>query len=164
MARYVIEAMQEGDWPQVREIYAQGIATGDATFEQEPPSWEQWTAGHLPGCRLVARGKDGAALGWAALGPVSNRRVYAGVAEVSIYVGAGSRGQGIGSALVAALIASSEQASIWTLQAGIFPENAASIAMHQKAGFRVVGRRERIAQMDGRWRDVLLLERRSQVV
>jgi L-amino acid N-acyltransferase YncA len=159
-----IEAMQESDWLQVREIYIQGIATGNATFEQEAPSWERWTAGHLSACRLVAHGEDGAVLGWAALSPVSGRCVYAGVAEVSVYVGAGYRGQGVGSTLLAALIACSEQAGIWTLQAGIFPENAASLALHERAGFRLVGRRERIGQMDGRWRDVLLLERRSRVV
>lgn len=164
MSNYAIETIQECDWPQVREIYIEGIQTGNATFEQDAPSWERWTAGHLAECRWVARGEDRIPLGWAALSPVSSRCVYAGVAEVSVYVAAGCRGQGVGSALLSALIASSEQAGIWTLQAGIFPENAASIALHQKAGFRLVGRRERIGQMGGRWRDVLLLERRSQVV
>jgi phosphinothricin acetyltransferase len=164
MSGYVIEAMQERDWPQVREIYTQGIQTGNATFEQEAPGWDKWAAGHLADCRIVARGEDGALLGWAALSPVSSRCVYAGVAEVSVYVGAAHRGRGVGAALLAALIADSEQAGIWTLQAGVFPENAASLALHQAAGFRIVGRRERIGQMAGRWRDVLLLERRSQIV
>jgi phosphinothricin acetyltransferase len=147
----------------VRTIYQQGIATGNATFETETPTWEAWDAGHLPTCRLVA-GKDGRIVGWAALSPVSGRCVYAGVAEVSVYVAADARGQGIGKALLSALVEASEQEGIWTLQAGIFPENEASIALHKRCGFRVLGRQERLGQMDGVWRDVLLMERRSNVV
>ncbi|MDN7023644.1 GNAT family N-acetyltransferase [Methanoculleus sp. FWC-SCC1] len=145
----------------VRRIYREGIADGNATFESEAPSWERWDAGHLRSCRLVAVG-DGEILGWAALSPYSGRPVYAGVAEVSVYVGKDARGSGVGSALLAALIAASEREGFWTLQAGIFPENAPSLALHIKHGFCVVGRRERLGRMqDGTWRDVLLLERRS---
>lgn len=152
-------------WPQVRAIYAEGIATGNATFEAQPPAWDVWDAGHRPDCRLVALADDGATvLGWAALSPVSGRCVYAGVAEGSVYVAAAARGQGVGRALLAELVAASETAGLWTVQAGMFPENAASIRLHEAAGFRVVGRRERIGQMAGHWRDTLLLERRSAVV
>ena len=152
-------------WPQVCAIYAEGIATGHATFEAQPPAWEVWDAGHRPNCRLVALADDGTTvLGWAALSPVSGRCVYAGVAEVSVYVADTARGQGVGRALLAALIAASEAVGLWTVQAGVFPENAASIKLHEAAGFRVVGRRERIGQLAGRWRDTLLLERRSAVV
>jgi L-amino acid N-acyltransferase YncA len=157
-----IEHLQAENWPAVRAIYQQGIDTGHATFETHAPAWEQWDAGHLPTCRLVAR-SGGRIAGWAALSAVSSRCVYAGVAEVSIYVAAASRGQGTGKALLHALIAASERQGIWTLQAGIFSENQASIALHQRCGFRVVGRRERLGQMQGVWRDVMLLERRSQV-
>jgi L-amino acid N-acyltransferase YncA len=157
---FVIETMRPEDWPAVRAIYLEGIATGNATFEQSAPEWAKWDTGHLAAARLVARsGND--VLGWAALSAVSSRCVYAGVAEVSIYVGEAARGHGVGRALMARLIAGSEAAGIWTLQAGIFPENAASIALHERAGFRSVGRRERIGQMNGRWRDVVLMERRS---
>jgi phosphinothricin acetyltransferase len=159
----VIEAMQDSDWDAVRSIYREGIATGNATFEADAPAWETWDKGHLRACRLVAR-VDGQVMGWAALSPVSGRCVYAGVAEVSIYVGASARGRGIGQALLAALVEESERAGLWTLQAGIFPENTASIALHRAYGFREVGRRERIGQMNGDWRDVVLMERRSQVV
>jgi L-amino acid N-acyltransferase YncA len=158
-----IEPMRADDWPAVRAIYLEGIATGNATFEQTAPDWEKWDAGHLPGARIVARRDDGALLGWAALSGVSSRCVYAGVAEVSIYVAEHARGRGVGRQLMARLIADSEAAGIWTLQAGIFPENAASIALHQQAGFRIVGRRERLGQMNSRWRDVVLMERRSAV-
>ena len=151
------------DWDAVRAIYQQGIATGNATFETEVPTWGDWDAGHLPTCRLVAR-KDGQVVGWAALSPASGRCVYAGVTEVSVYVAADARGQGVGKALLSALVEASEQEGIWTLQAGIFPENEASIALHKRCGFRVLGRRERLGQMDGVWRDVLLMERRSDVV
>ncbi len=161
--RLAITPMRPEDWPTVREIYRQGIATGDATFERDAPDWESWDRAHLGACRLVAR-CEGRVIGWAALGPVSRRRVYAGVAEVSIYVEAAARGQGVGKALLHALVQQSEQAGIWTLQAGVFPENAASIALHKRCGFREVGRRERLGQLDGVWRDVLLLERRSKVV
>ena len=152
--------MRPDDWDSVRDIYLQGIATGNATFATNAPDWQQWDADHLPVCRLVAR-TGSAIAGWVALSPYSRRKVYAGVAEVSVYVAASSRGQGIGAALMSALIEESERSGIWTLQAGIFPENAASVELHQRFGFRVVGVRERIGQMDGRWRDVVLMERRS---
>lgn len=151
------------DWPAVRQIYAEGIATGDATFEQQAPEWDEWDAGKLAHPRLVAD-VDGAVVGWAALSPTSKRHVYRGVAEVSVYVAASARGRGVGRALLAALVETSEAAGIWTLQAGIFPENVASVHLHQQAGFHVVGRRERIGQMHGVWRDVLLMERRSKSV
>jgi L-amino acid N-acyltransferase YncA len=155
-----IETMRPQDWEAVRAIYLEGIATGNATFEQSAPEWEKWDAGHLPGARIVAR-SEGDVVGWAALSAVSSRCVYAGVAEVSIYVAERARGRGVGRQLMAHLIAESEAAGIWTLQAGIFPENVASIALHQRAGFRIVGQRERLGQMNGRWRDVVLMERRS---
>lgn len=158
-----IEPMQSGDWPAVRTIYEQGIATGDATFETNAPGCEAWDTGHLPTCRLVSREGE-RTTGWAALSPVSSRCVYAGVAEVSVYVAADARGQGIGKVLLGVLIEASERAGVWTLQAGIFAENRASIALHESCGFRIVGRRERLGQLDGTWRDVLLLERRSPVV
>ncbi len=151
------------DWPAVRAIYLEGIATGPATFQTEAPTWEAWDAGHVAGCRIVATAA-GPVLGWAALSPVSSRVCYAGVAEVSIYVAAAERGKGVGRPLLAALVGESERAGFWTLQAGIFPENAASLALHQRCGFRIVGRRERIGQLHGRWRDVVLLERRSAAV
>jgi len=150
------------DWPQVREIYLEGIATGHATFESEPPEYDVWDAAHLKGCRFVARSGD-TVLGWAAMSKVSGRCVYSGVAEVSIYVRSNVRGQGIGSLLMRHLIGASEREGFWTLQAGIFPENSASINLHRNFGFRVVGRRERLGSMNGRWRDVVLLERRSRV-
>jgi len=155
--------MRFDDWPEVRRIYADGIETGDATFETEPPSWEQWDASHTDTCRLVAE-SDGRVVGWAALSPVSDRCVYGGVAEVSVYVDPVASGRGVGTTLLRRLVAASESAGFWTLQAGIFPENAASLRIHEKCGFRVVGRRERLGQHHGRWRDVLLLERRSDVV
>lgn len=160
---WVIEPMQDSDWPAVREIYREGIATGHATFQTEAPDWPEWDAGHLQHCRLVAR-SEGEAGGWAALSPVSRRECYAGVAEVSIYVAEAHRGRGLGRRLLAALVAESEKHGIWTLQAGIFPENRASIALHQRLGFREVGFRERIGQRGGRWRDTVLLERRSKTV
>jgi phosphinothricin acetyltransferase len=156
----MIAAMRPDDWPAVRAIYAEGIATGDATFETEVPSWEAWDAAHLRKHRLVARRGD-EIVGWAAAVPVSGRCVYAGVAEHSVYVAASARGRGVGRRLLEALIASTEQAGIWTLQTGIFPENAVSIRLHQRCGFRIVGTRERIGHHQGRWRDVILLERRS---
>ena len=156
-------SMTSQDWPAVHAIYEQGIATGTATFEQTAPEWAEWDAGHLPEARLVAEGECGV-VGWAALSAVSSRCVYAGVAEVSVYVGEHARGRGVGRALLAALAGESERAGIWTLQAGIFSENAASIALHQRCGFRVVGTRERLGELGGRWRDVVLLERRSRTV
>ena len=158
-----IDAMTSADWNQVRAIYRDGIATGNATFETGAPAWEQWDAAHFPFARLVARRGD-EVVGWAALAPVSQRSVYGGVADVSIYVSRANRGSGIGSKLLEALIEESERHGIWTLQAGIFPENAASLSLHRSCGFREVGRRERIGKMNGNWRDTILLERRSSVV
>lgn len=159
----LIEPLTAQDWEAVRRIYLEGIATGNATFAQAAPEWTEWDAGHLKFCRLVVRNDD-AILGWAALSPVSKRCVYSGVAEVSIYIAEASRGKGIGAMLMSALVRESSQSGIWTLQAGIFPENQASIKLHLNAGFRVVGTRERLGCMNGRWRDVVLLERRSNVV
>jgi phosphinothricin acetyltransferase len=158
-----VEAMEEGHWERVSEIYVQGIASGNATFETEAPSWEEWDEGHLSECRFVAV-SDGRILAWAALSPVSDRCVYAGVAEVSVYVADEAQGQGIGTRLMEALVSGAEELGIWTLQAGVFPENDASVRVHTSAGFRLVGRRERLGQMNGLWRDVLLLERRSDRV
>jgi phosphinothricin acetyltransferase len=158
----VIQAMLPEDWDSVRLIYLEGIATGNATFATEAPDWQEWHGSHLTMCRLVAR-VGAEVLGWAALSPVSRRAVYAGVAEVSIYVACRARGQGVGRQLLQSLVDSSERQGIWTLQAGIFPENASSVALHKGAGFRVVGVRERIGCMSGRWRDVVLMERRSPI-
>jgi phosphinothricin acetyltransferase len=161
--RCVIEAMHPTDWEQVRAIYLEGIATGNATFETDAPDWKRWHASHLSFGRLVAR-VDNKLLGWGALSPVSNRRCYAGVAEASVYVEADHRRQGIGEALLRGVIEVSEKHGVWTLQAGIFPENLTSLALVRKCGFREVGRRERLGKLHGVWRDVLLLERRSKVV
>jgi L-amino acid N-acyltransferase YncA len=158
-----IVALLPERWPQVARIYAEGIATGDATFETEVPSWGDWDRTHLADHRLLAEAA-GEAAGWAALAPVSGRCVYGGVAEVSVYVAAAARGRGVGAALLAALVASSEAGGVWTLQAGIFPENVASLRLHERAGFRVVGVRERLGTLHGRWRDVVLMERRSPTV
>jgi L-amino acid N-acyltransferase YncA len=160
---FTIEAMRLNDWPAVEKIYLEGIAEGNATFETKSPGWEKWNAGHHTHSRLVARAGDRIA-GWAALSPVSSRQVYRGVAEVSIYVAESVRGKGIGKALLAELIHHSEQNGMWTLQAGIFPENVASIALHKSFGFREVGVRERIGQLGDRWRNTVLLERRSPIV
>ncbi|HEX7019091.1 MAG TPA: GNAT family N-acetyltransferase [Gemmatimonadaceae bacterium] len=159
-----IDAMTKAHWPEVRRIYEDGIATGNATFQTTVPSWESWDAAHLRTCRLVACGDDGAVIGWAALAPVSSRAVYAGVCEVSVYVAPAWHGRSVGRRLLEALVEASENDGRWTLQAGIFPENAASVALHQRCGFGVVGRRERLGAMHGVWRDVLLLERRSTTV
>ncbi len=160
---FIIDRMTAEDWEQVRAVYLEGIATGHATFETQAPAWEEWDARHLPYSRFVAR--DGETVkGWAALSPVSSRFVYTGVAEISVYVGQSHRGEGIGKALLDALISDSENNGIWSLQAGIFPENSHSIAMHKQSGFREVGKRERIGKMNGVWRDTVLLERRSKVV
>jgi L-amino acid N-acyltransferase YncA len=163
MSKVVIESMTAGDWGAVRAIYREGIATGQATFETEAPSWETWDAAHLAFGRLVARAGE-SVIGWAALSSVSQRKAYAGVAEVSVYVAAHSRERGVGSALLERLIKESEQNGIWTLQASVFPENAATIALHARSGFREVGRRERISKLKDSWRDTILLERRSQTV
>jgi L-amino acid N-acyltransferase YncA len=177
--RHPIVPMLSEFWPAVQQIYREGIATGNATFATEVPAWQEWDAAHLKKCRLVALQpfeepeeeqltmiplNNACVLGWAALRPVSARRVYAGVAEVSVYVATSARGQGVGSALLEALVQESEVSGIWTLQAGIFPENKASIAMHKSHGFRRVGVRRRIGKMGNVWRDVLLLERRSAKV
>ena len=158
-----VDALTVEDWPAVRAIFADGIATRNATFETEPPSWDDWNAAHLREHRLAARDASGL-VGWAALTPYSARPAYAGVAEVSIYVAAGRHRRGIGSALLGELVTRTEAAGIWMLQAGIFPENVASLRLHFAHGFRVVGVRERIGRLDDSWRDVTLLERRSREV
>jgi phosphinothricin acetyltransferase len=155
--------MQAEDWPNVQRIYREGIETGNATFETQVPEWGVWDGKTRPQPRLVAR-LDDQVVGWAALSSVSARAVYAGVCEVSVYVAAAARGQGIGKKLLQALVQASEELGIWTLQASIFPENQASIAIHEQCGFRILGRREKIAQHRGRWRDTVLMERRSQIV
>ena len=160
----IIRPLEEADWPRVAEIYREGIQSGDATFETEVPSWRTWDAARHRRCRLVAAHGD-RIVGFAAVSPTSKRTVYAGVAEVMVYVAEGERGRGVGRLLMTALVACAEDAGLWTLQAGIFPENAASVAVHEAVGFRVVGLRERIGRFhDGRWRDVLLMERRSTAV
>lgn len=157
--------MTPADWPAVGAIYQEGIETGDATFETAVPGWDAWDAAHLPDHRWVARDGEGSILGWVAVTPYSRRAVYAGVVEESVYVAASAQGRGVGRALLEALIGSTEAAGIWTLQAGIQAENAASLALHERVGFRRVGRRERIGRdATGRWRDVWLLERRSPSV
>jgi L-amino acid N-acyltransferase YncA len=159
----VIDLLRTADWPAVREIYEAGIATGNATFDTTAPDWPAWDAGHLADHRLVAR-HDGRVVGWVALAPVSDRCAYVGVAEDSIYVAPDAQGRGVGRALLDAVVASAERGGIWTVQTGIFPENQASIRLHEACGFRVVGVRERLGRLHGRWRDVVLLERRSPVI
>jgi L-amino acid N-acyltransferase YncA len=149
-------------WDAVARIYAEGIATGNATFETAVPAWEAWDEAHLPDLRLVAL-DDGEVAGWAAMSPVSGRCVYAGVVESSVYIAESARGRGVGRALMEELIRRSEAAGMWTIQTGIFPENTASLALHERVGFRVVGIRERIGEHHGRWRDIVFLERRSSV-
>jgi L-amino acid N-acyltransferase YncA len=156
-----LRELRKEDWPVVRAIYEQGIAGRNATFETEAPDWDTWDRSHLDGHRLVAV-EDGRVLGWAALAPVSERCVYQGVAENSVYVDSSAHGRGIGKALLERLITDAERAGIWTIQTGVFPENEASIALHLRCGFRVVGTRERLGRLDGEWRDVLFLERRSE--
>ena len=160
-----VRDLRPGDWPEVSRIFAEGIATGDATFETEVPSWEDWDVSHLAEHRLVAE-REGRrrVLGWIALALASSRSCYAGVAEVSVYVGEDARGEGVGAALVAAVIESSERGGIWTLQTGVFPENQASLELCSRFGFRALGTQERIGRLHGVWRDVVLLERRSEVV
>jgi L-amino acid N-acyltransferase YncA len=148
-------------WPAVKAIYEEGIATGNATFQTEAPEWSAWNDAHLPHSRLVALSEQVLVLGWAALSPVSSRAVYAGVAEVSVYITAGQRGRKIGEALLTALITESERNGIWTLQGSIFPENISSLRIHARCGFRQVGYRDRIGQMHGVWRDTVLVERRA---
>lgn len=163
-----LRTLQPEDAEAVLRIYGEGMATGHATFQADVPNWQEWEAGHLPECRWVAD-EDNAILGWAALSGVSSRCVYAGVAEVSLYVSASAQGCGIGSRLLERLVTSSEDAGIWTLQAGIFPENTASLRLHERYGFERLGVRKRLGKMTygplaGQWRDVVLLERRSQRV
>ena len=165
--KYVTDSMGPEDWEQVRSIYLEGIGTGNSTFEADAPDWDKWDSAHLYEPRLVIRAGH-RVLAWAALSPVSSRRVYSGVAEISLYVAAGHRGKGIGSVILGALIDASEKAGIWMLQGSIFPENAASLGTVKKYGFREIGRRERIGKMThgnlaGTWRDVILVERRSTV-
>ncbi|QJD98579.1 N-acetyltransferase (plasmid) [Mucilaginibacter robiniae] len=159
-----IEILQPAHWPDVRRIYLEGIATGQATFQTDAPQWEDWDKSHLSDLRYVALTDDGNMAGWVALSPVSSRCVYAGVAEVSVYVSEEFRGKKVGQALLQHLITESEKANLWTLQAGIFPENEASVKLHEKLGFRIIGYRERVAKQYGVWRNVYLLERRSNAV
>jgi L-amino acid N-acyltransferase YncA len=158
----VVRDLHADDWPAARKIYEDGIRSGDATFETEVPSWAEWDAAH-PGLRLAAE-RDGSVIGWAALSPPSRRSCYRGVGEVSVYVAEGGRGAGVGRALLELLVARSEQAGLWTLTAGVFPENEASLRLHRACGFREVGVRERLGESGGVWRDVVWLERRSKVV
>jgi phosphinothricin acetyltransferase len=160
--------MTPDDWPAVRSVYADGIATGHATFEVEPPSWDAFDASRLPDHRHVAVDGSGEVLGWAACTPTSARAVYAGVVEHSVYVAPTARGRGVGGALLSAIVASTEAAGIWTIQSSIFPENVTSLRLHERHGFRVVGTRERVGRATtgpfaGRWRDTVLVERRSAV-
>ena len=161
---YTVAPMTVGHADAVIDIYRLGIATGHATFEAEPPDWAGFDAGRLTQHRFVALDPEGRVVGWVACGPVSDRCVYAGVVEHSVYVHPGVRGRGVGRLLLAALIGSTERAGIWTIQSGVFPENAASLALHTGCGFRVVGTRERVGRHHGVWRDVVLLERRSPVI
>jgi L-amino acid N-acyltransferase YncA len=162
-AAITVDDLRPEHWPQVARIYADGIATRNATYETEVPAWEAWDRAHLPDHRFVAL-EEGRVVGWVAISPVSDRCVYGGVVENSVYVDEAARGRGVGRRLLEALVESTERAGIWTIQTGIFPENEGSVALHERVGFRVVGRRERLGKLDGDWRDVLLLERRSRVV
>ena len=156
----LVRPLDPDDYPAVAAVFAEGIATGLATFETVPPTWEKWDAAHRPECRLVARDESGEILGWAALSPISERCAYGGVAEVSVYVAERARGRGVGRALLEAVIESARDGGLWTLQAGIFPDNLASLELHRRLGFREVGIRERIGRLNGVWRDVILLELR----
>ena len=159
----VFRSMKKDDWISVAEIYRQGIESGNATFQRDIPTWDEWDSGHIKTCRIVAS-IDNEIAGWAALTPVSGRCVYAGVAEVSVYISNRFKGQKVGTRLLEKLIAESEKEGYWTLQAGIFPENKASLKIHENLGFREVGFREKIGKMNGIWRDTILLERRSRIV
>jgi L-amino acid N-acyltransferase YncA len=159
----ILHSMEARHWPQVRAIYAAGIATGHATFATQIPRGQGWSKAHLPHSRLVAQHSSGRVLGWAALAPVADQH-HGGVAIIRLYVAPAAQGQGVGRALLAALVAASEAHDIWTLQAVIFPENAAMLRLCQEAGFQLVGRHARIGQLHGIWRDTLRLERRSPVV
>jgi L-amino acid N-acyltransferase YncA len=159
----VLEELRPEHWPEVARIYADGISTGNATFETDVPSWERWDRTHLAEHRFVAL-RDGVVVGWVAVSPVSDRCVYGGVVENSVYVDDEARGQGVGRLLLERLIVSTEGAGIWTIQTGIFPENEVSVRLHERVGFEVVGRRKRLGKLHGSWRDVLLLERRSDLV
>ncbi|NNE75879.1 MAG: N-acetyltransferase [Pricia sp.] len=163
MSEIEIKPMQKDDWPEVSKIFAEGMATGYATFESTVPSYESWDAAHMTTCRIVAL-KEEKILGWAALSPVSSRCVYGGVAEVSVYVAGGNRRLGIGKHLMEALIAESEKEGLWTLQSGIFPENKGSVKLHENVGFRYIGKREKVGKRDGIWKDNLLFERRSTTI
>jgi phosphinothricin acetyltransferase len=156
----VIDPLRPDDWPAVKTIYAEGMATGHATFETTVPTWHEWDSSHLPDHRFVARA-EGVLIGWVAASPVSGRCVYRGVVEHSVYVAEHARGRGVGRRLLETLVASTEAAGIWTIQSGIFPENTASLAVHERCGFRRVGIRERLGEHQGRWRDVVMIERRS---
>jgi len=163
MDKILITEMKEESWPEVQRIYNEGIATKNATYETEAPEWDAWNLSHRKDCRLIAL-NDKQIAGWAALSIVSGRSVYSGVAEVSVYIDADFRGMGVGNQLMKQLITDSERNGIWTLQSGIFPENKASMALHIKHGFRIVGTREKVGKMEDVWRDTILLERRSKVV
>jgi phosphinothricin acetyltransferase len=168
MTDITIRPMTKADWPDVARVFREGIDTGHATFETDVPAWEDWDRSHMQSCRLVAD-LDGAVVAWAALTPVSDRCVYGGVAETSVYVGSAGRGRGLGTRLLGATVAASEEAGLWSLEAQTFPENAASIALHKKCGFREVGTRWRVGKMHhgpmtGAWRDIVLLQRRSETV
>ena len=161
--RMEVRDLRPRDWPEVAQIYEQGIETGNATLETEVPSWKKWDAAHLAKHRFVAE-QDGRVVGWIALSPVSRRPCYAGVAEVSVYVAEAARGNGVGTELVAAVVESAEQDGLWTLQTSVFPENKPSLALLRRFGFRTVGTRERIGRLHGVWRETVLVERRSEVV
>lgn len=159
----VIDDLRPEHWPEVAQIYADGMATGNATFETEVPTWERWDSSHLPEHRFVAL-REGEVVGWVGVSAVSDRCVYGGVVENGVYVAASARGQGVGRRLLERLVASTEAAGIWTIQSGIFPENEGSVRLHEQVGFEIIGRRKRLGKLNGVWRDVLLLERRSDVV
>jgi L-amino acid N-acyltransferase YncA len=163
MSTHQVADLRPDHWPEVARIYAEGLATRNATFETDVPSWERWDSRHLNEHRFVAL-REGEVVGWVAVVPISDRGVYSGVVENSVYVAESARGQGVGRRLLERLVASTEAAGVWTIQTGIFPENEASIRLHEQVGYEIVGRRKRLGKLHGVWRDVLLLERRSDVV